>query len=302
HVVESCVNQVGVNLNTASMHLLAHVAGIGPALAKAVVDYRGQHGLFRSRQELLEVPRFTEKTFEQAAGFLRVPESEHPLDNTGIHPEQYLHLAAWARALDKGIPDLLGPAGVELLRQNPAFQEQAGAYTFEDILRELEKPGRDPREAFVPFSYRDDSHTVKDLKPGMICPGIITNVTNFGAFVDIGVHQGGLVHLSQLARRFVKDPREVVNPGDRVQVKVLEANLEKNQISLSMKEVGPPRREKAERRPPRAETAEGAPRNGKRGRGRESGPPKRRTPPPKPVFNNAFASLASLRDQLKPKK
>ncbi|KAB2836061.1 S1 RNA-binding domain-containing protein, partial [bacterium] len=234
HVVESCVNQVGVNLNTASMHLLAHVAGIGPGLARAVVEYRGIKGLFKSRQELLEVPRFSQKAFEQAAGFLRVPESENPLDNTGVHPERYPVLESLAQRLGKSLRDLTG-GGAEAIKQDDAFKEEVGAFTYDDILSELEKPGRDPRETFVPFSYRDDIHEVKDLKPGMICPGIVTNVTNFGAFVDIGVHQDGLVHLSQLARQFVKEASQVVSPGDRVQVKVLEVNLEKNQISLSIK-------------------------------------------------------------------
>ncbi|MCC7343426.1 MAG: S1 RNA-binding domain-containing protein, partial [Deltaproteobacteria bacterium] len=236
---------------------------------------------------------------EQAAGFLRVPESENPLDNTGVHPERYPVLESLAQRLSKSLRDLTG-GGAEAIRQDSAFKEEVGAFTYDDILSELEKPGRDPRETFVPFSYRDDIHEVKDLKPGMICPGIVTNVTNFGAFVDIGVHQDGLVHLSQLARQFVKDASQVVSPGDRVQVKVLEVNLEKNQISLSIKEAleGPaprPRRAEGEGRPPRG---------GKRGGGRrDQGPPRGSRPSaPRPVFNNAFASLAALRDQLKPKK
>lgn len=303
HVVESCVNQVGVNLNTASMHLLAHVAGIGPGLARAVVEYRGIKGLFKSRQELLEVPRFSQKAFEQAAGFLRVPESENPLDNTGVHPERYPVLESLAQRLGKSLRDLTG-GGAEAIKQDDAFKEEVGAFTYDDILSELEKPGRDPRETFVPFSYRDDIHEVKDLKPGMICPGIVTNVTNFGAFVDIGVHQDGLVHLSQLARQFVKEASQVVSPGDRVQVKVLEVNLEKNQISLSIKEAleGPA---PGSARPRRAEGDGRPPRGGKRGGSarRDQGPPRGPRPSaPRPVFNNAFASLASLRDQLKPKK
>ncbi len=304
HVVDSCVNQVGVNLNTASMHLLAHVAGIGPALAKAIVEHRAAQGLFRSRSQLLEVSRFSQKAFEQAAGFLRVPESDHPLDNTGVHPERYPLLEALALRLGKGLGELMG-AGVESVRQDEKFKEEAGDFTFEDIVRELEKPGRDPREVFIPFSYRDDIHEVKDLQPGMLCPGIVTNVTNFGAFVDIGVHQDGLVHLSQLARRFVKEPREVVSPGDRVQVKVLEVNLEKNQISLSIKEALEGRGPGEGRRPRRAEEGVERPaREGRKGGNRRPGgaPQRRPAPAPRPVFNNAFASLAGLRDQLKPKK
>ena len=233
-VVDSCVNTVGVNLNTASYHLLAHVSGIGPALAKAIVGHRGEKGLFKSRSALMEVPRFSAKTFEQAAGFLRIPDSENPLDNTGVHPERYSMLETLATRLGKGVRDLMG-SGVELVRTDKQLAQEIGAFTFEDIVRELEKPGRDPREQFVPFQYRDDIHELKDLKPAMECPGIVTNVTNFGAFVDIGVHQDGLVHISQLSDRFVRDPNEVVSPGDRVKVRVLEINIEKSQISLSMK-------------------------------------------------------------------
>lgn len=234
-VVDSAVNQVGVNLNTASSHLLAHVSGIGPALAKSIVSHREKKGLFRSRRELLEVPRFTKKTFEQAAGFLRVPGGEHPLDATGIHPEKYEVLEEVAIRLGVEVGNLLGPSGAKRLREVPQLREQIGSFTFDDILEELAKPGRDPRETFVPFQYRDDILEISDLAPGMLCPGIVTNVTNFGAFVDIGVHQDGLVHISRLADHFVREPRDVVNPGDRVYVKVLAISLEKRQISLTMR-------------------------------------------------------------------
>jgi uncharacterized protein len=238
-VVDTCVNSVGVNLNTASKYLLSRVSGIGPGLAQAIVEFRGQKGIFKSRQDLLEVSRFSAKTFEQAAGFLRIPESENPLDNTGVHPERYPDLLAAAEKLGKSIRDLMGSEGVREIRGSQelasSLREKLGEFTFDDVLKELEKPGRDPRDAFVPFSYRDDIFEVKDLQPNMICPGIVTNVTNFGAFVDIGVHQDGLVHISQLSNIFVKDPRDVVSPGDRVTVKVLEVNREKNQISLTMK-------------------------------------------------------------------
>ncbi len=243
-VVELSVNSVGVNVNTASTHLLAYVSGIGPALAKALVEKRNEKGLFRSRAELLEIPFFSTKTFEQAAGFLRVPNGTNPLDNTGVHPERYSVLEAFAQTVDKPVASLLG-AGASTVRSSRELQEQLGAFTFGDLVAELEKPGRDPRESFTPFSFREDIFEMKDLQAGMACPGIVTNVTNFGAFVDIGVHQDGLVHLSQLANRFVRDPREVVNPGDRVQVRVLEVNLEKKQISLTM------RAEKPAARPPR---------------------------------------------------
>jgi uncharacterized protein len=233
-VVDSSVNQVGVNLNTASIHLLAHVSGIGPALAKGIVSHRESKGLFRSRQELLDVPRFSKKTFEQAAGFLRVPNGEYPLDATGIHPERYELLERYAGKLGRDVRDLLG-AGAETLKKVPELKDEVGAFTFDDILNELAKPGRDPRESFIPFQYRDDILELTDLVPGMLCPGIVTNVTNFGAFVDIGVHQDGLVHISKLADHFVRDPREVVSPGDRVYVKVMGVNLEKRQISLTMR-------------------------------------------------------------------
>lgn len=233
-VVDSCVNSVGVNLNTASYHLLEHVAGIGPSLAKKIVEQRSAVGLFTSRQQLLDIPRFSKKTFEQAAGFLRISNAAHPLDNTGVHPERYPQLEALAARLGKTVADLTG-SGVTLVRQDETFKAEVGEFTFADIVEELSKPGRDPREEFQTFTFREDIHAVSDLQPGMICPGIVTNVTNFGAFVDIGVHQDGLVHISQLSDRFIKDPRDVVNPGDRVTVRVLEINLDKNQIALTMK-------------------------------------------------------------------
>jgi uncharacterized protein len=331
-VVDSCVNQVGVNINTASYHLLSHVAGIGPSLAKALVERRSQKGLFKSRTELLEVPRFSKTTFEQAAGFLRIPEAENPLDNTGVHPERYPVLETRAKTLGKSLKELMG-AGVEALRKDKAFKDEVGEFTFNDIIGELEKPGRDPREEFVVFQYREDIHEVKDLKQGMTCPGIVTNVTNFGAFVDIGVHQDGLVHLSQLADRFVKDPREVVSPGDRVQVRVLDVNLEKNQIALSMKGLSAGESRSASAKPglkidrtsgggsadhhrglergARNDRAPQGGRGGGQGRGQKDqgysakrgGPsvskPDRKPPAPKQIFNNAFAGLAGLKDQLK---
>ncbi|MCC7441126.1 MAG: RNA-binding transcriptional accessory protein [Bdellovibrionales bacterium] len=310
-VVDSCVNSVGVNLNTASSHLLARVSGIGPALAKALVEHRSQKGLFKSRTQLLEVSRFSDKIYEQAAGFLRIPDSGHPLDNTGVHPERYGALESAAKGMDRDVRDLIGQ-GVSLLKKaGAALKEQLGAFTFDDIVAELEKPGRDPREAFVPFHFRDDIHELKDLKPAMVCPGIVTNVTNFGAFVDIGVHQDGLVHISQLANRFVKDPREVVSPGDRVQVTVLEVSLEKKQIALTMKVSGGakseahrrsrdteqesgsrPRRVERAPRAPREQkfNARNAPRGGRDG-ARDPGPqPKAAPKKPQQPFNNPFAA------------
>jgi protein Tex len=247
-VVDSCVNTVGVNLNTASYHLLEHVAGIGPSLAKKIVEQRNKAGLFTSRQQLLDIPRFSKKTFEQAAGFLRIANGVHPLDNTGVHPERYPQLEALAEKMGKTVADLTG-SGVALVKQDPAFKATVGEFTFADIVQELSKPGRDPRSDFQAFTYREDVHEVSDLKSGMVCPGIVTNVTNFGAFVDIGVHQDGLVHISQLSDRFVKDPREVVNPGDHVSVRVLEVNLDKKQIALTMKSSGEQVRSKPAEKP-----------------------------------------------------
>ena len=236
-VVESCVNSVGVNANTASPYLLAKVAGIGPSLARSICEHRQRKGVFKQRRDLLAVPRFSDKVFEQAAGFLRIPGAVHPLDNTGIHPERDPLLEKLAARLGKNVGDLVGP-GAPLVKRDAQLRAQVGQFTFDDIVKELERPGRDPRESFVVWSFRDDIHELKDLAPGMVCLGIVTNVTNFGAFVDIGVHQDGLVHISQLADRFVKDPREVVSPGDRVTVRVLEVHLAKSQIALTMKSAG----------------------------------------------------------------
>ncbi len=233
-VVDSCVNQVGINLNTASYHLLRHVSGVGPGLARALVEYRSKSGLFRSRLDLLKVPRFSQKVFEQAAGFLRIPEASHALDNTGVHPERYAALEKLAERLGVPVSGLLG-AGVQKVKAARDLKDELGAFTFDDVVKELEKPGRDPRETFVPFSYRQDIHKLEDLRPGMVCPGIVTNVTNFGAFVDIGVHQDGLCHISQLADRFVKDPKEVVSTGDRVSVRILEVKMDRRQIALTMR-------------------------------------------------------------------
>jgi len=232
--VDSCVNAVGVDLNTSSEHLLAHVSGIGPALAKNIVKFRKDKGLFKNRKQLLNVSRFTEKAFQQSAGFLRIVDGDHPLDNTGVHPEQYAVLEEFSKFSHKQIKDLLG-SGVRLLKDTTELREKIGQFTFDDIVKELEKPGRDPRDSFTPFHFREDVREVEDLKKDMICPGIVTNVTNFGAFVDIGVHQDGLVHISEIADRFVKDPREVVNPGDQVKVRVIGLEADKKRISLSLK-------------------------------------------------------------------
>ena len=309
-VIDSCVNQVGVNLNTASYHLLSHVSGIGPGLAKAIVERRARDGLFRSRAQLLEVPRFSKRVFEQAAGFLRIPEGEHALDNTGVHPERYAVLERLAARLGVSPAGLLG-AGVKLVRGAVELKDEVGAFTFDDIVAELEKPGRDPRAGFIAFSFRQDIHAVSDLEAGMVCPGIVTNVTNFGAFVDIGVHQDGLVHISQLSDKFVKDPREVVSPGDRVTVRVLEVKREKNQIALTMKSERPasvasgaPRAADAATSPAAAASGSGPgkarfdrPSPGSRPGGAASSPAPSSSarPPTATPFNNPFAALDKLR-------
>ncbi|HXI58044.1 MAG TPA: Tex family protein [Polyangia bacterium] len=302
-VIDSCVNQVGVNLNTASYHLLSHVSGIGPSLARAIVEHRGKTGIFRSRAQLLDVPRFSKRVFEQAAGFLRIPEAEHPLDNTGVHPERYGVLEKLAARLGVPVAALLG-AGVKQVKEARELKDDVGAFTFDDMVKELEKPGRDPRAGFVPFAFRQDIHELKDLQPGMACPGIVTNVTNFGAFVDIGVHQDGLVHISQLSDKFVKDPREVVSPGDRVTVRVLEVKLDRKQIALTMKAeraaASAASGERREAAAPRT-TVSGGPRASDAGAGRGGFQPRAPAPaaaPPlaaKSPFNNPFAALQKLR-------
>ena len=267
-VVQSCVNAVGVNVNTASPYLLAEVAGIGASLARAVAEHRQKKGVFKEKRDLLAVSRFSDKVFEQAAGFLRIPGAAHPLDNTGIHPERYPLLEKLAARLGKDVGDLVG-TGAELVKRDAQLKAEVGKFTFDDIVKELERPGRDPRASFVVWSFRDDIHEVKDLTPGMSCPGLVTNVTNFGAFVDIGVHQDGLVHVSQLADRFVKDPREVVSPGDRVTVRVIEVNLAKNQIALTMKSGADAA--KAQHQQPREQGARSERLQGGQGRGDKPG-------------------------------
>ena len=235
-VVESCVNSVGVEVNLASAALLSRVAGIGPTLAKKIVAYRNEKGAFTSRSKLLDVPGFGPRTFEQAAGFLRVRGGEHPLDSSAVHPERYALVEKMATDLGVPVVSLIGNR--ELLERLDPKRYQAGdvgAFTLNDILSELKKPGRDPRATFEPPKFRDDVRTMEDLKPEMVLEGVVTNVTAFGAFVDIGVHQDGLVHVSQLADRFVKDPNEVVKVGDKLSVRVLEVDLVRKRIALSAK-------------------------------------------------------------------
>jgi uncharacterized protein len=233
-VVESCVNAVGVELNTASASLLAHVAGLGPTTAKKIVKHRDDKGAFRSRADLLKVSGIGPKAFEQCAGFVRVRGGAHPLDESAVHPERYALVERIAKDQGVKLSDLVG--GTDLLRRVPWEQyasNDVGLPTLEDIKKELAKPGRDPRESFVPPKFRDDVRSMEDLKIGMELEGVVTNVTAFGAFVDVGVHQDGLVHVSQLADRFVKDPQQEVKVGDRVNVRVLEVDLARKRIALT---------------------------------------------------------------------
>lgn len=234
--VISCVNAVGVELNTASKQILSYVSGLGPALAQSIVEYRNQHGAFKRRSDLKKVPRLGEKAFEQAAGFLRIRGAENPLDASAVHPERYALVEKMAKDLGQEVKSLLKD---EKLRKRISLakyvSDEVGLPTLNDIMAELSKPGLDPRDKFEIFSFTEGVNTVNDLKVGMKLPGIVTNITNFGAFVDIGVHQDGLVHLSQLANRFVKDPNEVVKVHQQVEVTVTEVDVSRNRISLSMK-------------------------------------------------------------------
>jgi uncharacterized protein len=235
-VVVSCVNLVGVDLNAASRELLAYVSGLGPKLAEAVVRYRNEHGRFSSRQDLLKVPRLGPKAFEQAAGFLRICNGDHPLDGTAVHPESYPIVERMAQDLGVSVSELMKNEGlVGRLDPKRYFSDKVGEVTVKDIMAELSRPGRDPRREFEAFSFASGIEKVEDLLPGMKLPGIVTNVTAFGAFVDIGVHQDGLVHISQLRDGFVKNPTDVVKARQRVTVRVLEVDLQRKRISLSMK-------------------------------------------------------------------
>jgi uncharacterized protein len=238
-VVESCVNSVGVDVNTASPMLLRYVSGIGPALAQNIVAYREQHGPFASRMQLHDVPKLGDKAFQQAAGFLRVPESANPLDNSWVHPEQYALVARIAQRLETSVTDLMTrPDRLSTLQAQTFVNEGMGIglLTVQDVLAELQKPGRDPRATVEHFAYDPNVAEVKDLKPGMLLNGKVTNITAFGAFVDVGVHRDGLVHISELSSSFIKDPHSVVSVNARVRVKVLSVDVARNRISLSIKQ------------------------------------------------------------------
>ena len=235
-VVEDCVNGVGVDLNTASVPLLTRVSGLNPSIAQNIVDFRNQNGKFTSRKQLLKVSRLGDRTFEQAAGFLRIAGGENPLDRSSVHPEAYGVVEAIAERNGKKVEDILGDSAfLRSLNPQDYVTEQFGLPTIKDIISELEKPGRDPRPEFRFAHFEEGVETLNDLKPGMVLEGSVTNVTNFGAFVDIGVHQDGLVHISALSHTFVKDPREVVKAGDIVKVKVMEVDIPRKRIGLSMR-------------------------------------------------------------------
>lgn len=237
-VVESAVNSVGVNLNTASHHLLTYISGLGPALAKNIVSYRNENGPFASRAALKKVPRLGAKAFEQAAGFLRISDAKNPLDSTAVHPESYSIVKQMAADLGCEIIDLINDKTLrEKIDLNRYVTNDTGLPTLKDIMEELEKPGRDPRQTIKVFEFSKDVHSMEDLKPGMTVPGIVTNITNFGAFVDVGVKQDGLVHISQLADRFISNPNDVVKLHQHVEVRVLEVDVARKRIQLSMKKL-----------------------------------------------------------------
>mgnify|MGYP001527021049 FL=1 len=236
--VENCVNLVGVNLNTASSHLLTYISGLGPQLAQNIVNYRAENGAFTSRKELMKVPRMGAKAFEQCAGFLRIPQAKNPLDNTAVHPESYCIVEQMAKDLDCSVAELIASRELRL-KINPEryLSPTVGMPTLKDILQELDKPGRDPRGPIKIFEFDKNVRTINDLREGMELPGIVGNITNFGAFVDIGIKENGLVHLSQLADRFISDPNEVVSIHQHIRVKVLCIDMDRKRIQLTMKGV-----------------------------------------------------------------
>ncbi|HWQ55570.1 MAG TPA: Tex family protein [Bryobacteraceae bacterium] len=271
--VESCVNRVGVDLNTASWALLRYVAGITERTALKIVDYRNTNGRFHSRMQLMAVPGFGPKTFEQAAGFLRIRGGENPLDMTAVHPESYPVVEKIAQSLGVAVPDLIAkPELVEKVKLEGFQTETVGMYTLSDIREELRKPGRDPRDKFVAPVWRDDVREIADLKPGMTLEGVVTNVTNFGAFVDVGVHQDGLVHVSELSNRYIKDPNDAVKAGQIVKVQVLTVDPKLKRIGLSIKALMGP--------------AQGQGRPGKR-------PPEKQPQQKKPTMEEQLAQLSA---------
>ena len=234
--VESCVNLVGVNLNTASKHLLTYVSGLGDSLAQNIIDYRSENGPFQSRKELKKVPRLGPKAFEQSAGFLRIPDAKNPLDNSAVHPESYSVVERMAKDLNTTVKELINNKSlIDSIEINKYKTDSVGEETLTDILQELEKPGRDPRSKVQVLEFDPNIRTINDLKEGMILPGIVTNITNFGCFVDVGIKENGLVHISEMANRFISNPSEVVSLHQHVNAKVLSVDLERKRIQLSLK-------------------------------------------------------------------
>ena len=236
--VENCVNQVGVNVNTASKHLLTYVSGLGPQLAQNIVDYRQKNGAFTQRKQLMKVPRMGEKAFEQSAGFLRIPGAENPLDNSAVHPESYAIVERMAKDLNCTVRELIENKDLKKkLHLEDYISGTVGMLTINDIISELDKPGRDPRQTVKVFEFDPTVRTIEDLKEGQVLPGIVTNITNFGCFVDIGIKENGLVHISQLADRYVSDPTEIVSIHQQIMVKVMSVDKERKRVQLSMKDI-----------------------------------------------------------------
>jgi uncharacterized protein len=284
-VIETCVNRVGVDLNTSSWTLLRYVAGVTERTALNIVAYRDEHGKFRSRTQLNKVPGIGAKTFEQAAGFLRIRDGDNPLDRTAVHPESYPVVEEIARSLNTAVADLI--QSPLLLGKVDAKQLSAGTFTVSDILEELRKPGRDPRDQFVAPSFSDSVRDFADVQVGMVLEGVVTNVTKFGAFVDVGVHQDGLVHISELSNRFIKEPSEAVKAGQIVKVKVLSADFKTKRIALSMKALMAPTQGGQRPRPAGQQAAPSRPAPSRQA------PPLKQAPPPQPSMNDKLAALSS---------
>ncbi|HSV16182.1 MAG TPA: helix-hairpin-helix domain-containing protein, partial [Tepidisphaeraceae bacterium] len=292
--VEDCVNAVGVDINTASAALLTRVSGLNKVLAKNIVEYRDANGPFPNRTTIREVPRLGDKTFEQAAGFLRINNGDNPLDRSSVHPEAYPVVERILTRINKGIGEVMGqPTLLKGLSAADFTDEKFGVPTVRDILTELEKPGRDPRPEFKTATFQEGVESLSDLQPGMILEGVVTNVAAFGAFVDIGVHQDGLVHVSALAHTFVKDPHDVVKPGQIVKVRVMEVDVKRQRISLTMR-LDEPSAPLSRRDRPRVDTQTAAPSGA---HGRRPQPPQR-APEREPHTNGAFA-MALARAKLK---
>ncbi len=316
-VVMSCVNAVGVEANTASAQLLAYVSGLGPQLARNIVAFRDEHGAFHAREELRKVPRLGPKAFQQAAGFLRIRGGENPLDSSAVHPESYHLVEKMAADVGCSVIDLMREGDLrKKIDLSRYVSDAVGLPTLNDIMEELAKPGRDPRDSFDAFSYTPGVETIEDLRPGMKLPGIVTNVTAFGAFVDIGVHRDGMVHVSELSDRFVRDPQEVVKVHQRVVVTVLDVDMERKRIALSMKtgardaasgaDGDPARKDASGRNGPAKDASKGGPdhasskdghgsgkdrrRSGKDGGGKPGSKPRPEKPEKKEAFNNPFAA------------